>query len=195
VHQLKHSLDEATNIIQNLSHETEQIGDVLNVIQGISDQTNLLALNAAIEAARAGEHGRGFAVVADEVRSLANRSRQSADEISEMIESLQDKASQAVSIVSDNQIYADQAAHHTVESNHSLQAMVERLAKINDMSRSIATACEEQSLVAKDVAQNVVSISDMASNIAQDSERLARNSESLNHLSDEQSVLVAQFKI
>ncbi|WP_198517334.1 methyl-accepting chemotaxis protein [Vibrio sp. HA2012] len=192
---LKDSLDKASGIIQNLSGETQQIGEVLTVIQGISEQTNLLALNAAIEAARAGEQGRGFAVVADEVRSLANRSRESADEISQMILSLQEKSREAVSIVEDNQSYADQSVSQTTETSQSLQAMVERLGTINDMSRSIATACEEQSVVAKDVAENVVGISDMATNIAQDAQALARNSESLNQLSSEQSELVSQFKI
>ncbi|WP_181388393.1 methyl-accepting chemotaxis protein [Vibrio albus] len=195
VSQLKSSLDEATSIIQNLSGETQQIGDVLTVIQAITEQTNLLALNAAIEAARAGEHGRGFAVVADEVRSLANRSRESADEIGNMIASLQEKAQAAVSVVEDNQSYADQSVTQTTETSESLQIMVERLGAINDMSRSIATACEEQSVVAKDVAENVVGISDMATNIAQDAQKLARNSESLNQLSSEQSELVSQFKI
>jgi methyl-accepting chemotaxis protein len=195
IERLKSSLDEATDIIQNLSEETQQIGDVLTVIQAITEQTNLLALNAAIEAARAGEHGRGFAVVADEVRSLATRSRESADEIGTMITSLQEKAQAAVSVVEDNQSYADQSVAQTTETSESLQTMVERLGAINDMSRSIATACEQQSVVAKEVAENVVGISDMATNIAQDAQELADNSESLNQLSSEQSEMVSQFKI
>jgi methyl-accepting chemotaxis protein len=195
IERLKSSLDEATDIIQNLSEETQQIGDVLTVIQAITEQTNLLALNAAIEAARAGEHGRGFAVVADEVRSLATRSRESADEIGTMITSLQEKAQAAVSVVEDNQSYADQSVAQTTETSESLQTMVERLGAINDMSRSIATACEQQSVVAKEVAENVVGISDMATNIAQDAQELADTSESLNQLSSEQSEMVSQFKI
>ncbi|WP_123766771.1 methyl-accepting chemotaxis protein [Vibrio maerlii] len=195
VNQLKSSLEEATQVINELSAESNQISEILTVIQGISEQTNLLALNAAIEAARAGEHGRGFAVVADEVRTLANRSQQSANEISDMINRLQGKASQAVSIVEQNLSHADKSVEQTQSASMSLQQMVERLALINDMSRAIATASEQQSAVAKEVAENIVGISDTAQSIASDAEKSAQVSQSLHELSCEQGQLVSTFKM
>jgi len=195
VNTLKSSLDNASNVIQQLSSESVQIGEVLNVIQAIAGQTNLLALNAAIEAARAGENGRGFAVVADEVRSLATRTQQSTTEINQMIESLQSKASEAVNIVESNLEYADRSVNQTVATSTSLQEMLQSLNTINDMSASIATASEEQSSVVKEVAQNIVNISDMANNIAADAAKAATSSTSLNELSNQQSLLVAQFKL
>lgn len=195
VSRLKDSLDSASSVIRQLSDESQQIGDILNVIQGIAEQTNLLALNAAIEAARAGEQGRGFAVVADEVRSLANRTQHSANEIRDMIESLQDKAGKAVTIVEGNLEHADRSVQQTEETNESLNHMVASLANVNDMSRSIATASEEQSAVAKDVAQNVVQISDMSENIAKRAASSAQNSQSLNDLSKNQKTLISRFRL
>ncbi|MBB1274759.1 methyl-accepting chemotaxis protein [Psychromonas sp. SR45-3] len=195
INSLKSSLDNASHVIQQLSSESIQIGEVLNVIQGIAEQTNLLALNAAIEAARAGEHGRGFAVVADEVRSLATRSQHSATEINQMIDSLQSKASEAVSIVESNLEYADRSVNQTLATSTSLKEMLLSLNTINDMSTSIATASEEQSAVVKEVAQNIVNIADMANDIALGAEKAAKSSVSLNELSNEQSLLVAQFKL
>ncbi len=195
IHQLKSSLDEAAGTIQTLSSESEQISAVLEVIGEITEQTNLLALNAAIEAARAGESGRGFAVVADEVRLLATRSQASASEIGTMIESLQNKSRQAVAIVEHNLSYADESVLQSEQTSTSLNQMVQRLHVINDMSRSIASACEEQSVVAREVAQNVVGISDMATSIAADSEKLAHNNRSLSELATQQNTLIARFTL
>ncbi|WP_413285764.1 methyl-accepting chemotaxis protein [Vibrio sp. MA40-2] len=195
VGRLQDSLDEATQVIGQLSSQSQQIGAILTVIQSISEQTNLLALNAAIEAARAGEHGRGFAVVADEVRSLATRTQQSANEIGVMIDSLQEKANQAVGIVENNLVHAEQSVKQTNETNESLESMLARLTHINEMSRSIATASEQQTAVAQDVAKNIVQISDMTLSIADDAKEAAHNSESLNQLSSAQSKLIAQFKL
>ncbi|MZI94941.1 HAMP domain-containing protein [Vibrio sp. CAIM 722] len=195
IRSLKTSLDGASDLIQELANETQEISQVIEVIQSISEQTNLLALNAAIEAARAGENGRGFAVVADEVRSLASHSRRSADDINHKIAELQEKARQAVAMMESNQSYADQSVTQTHDTHESLSVMIKRLHNINEMSRSIATACEQQNVVTKDVAEHIVHISDMAVSLADDAQTLATNSHSLNELATEQSQLVAKFTI
>ena len=193
VNELKESLLTASEVIQQLSGETQQIGDILHVIQNITEQTNLLALNAAIEAARAGEQGRGFAVVAGEVRTLANRTQDSSAEISVMIKRLQDKASQAVSIMDNNLANAELSVSNTQQTSLSLQEMVSSLQVINDMSHSIASASEQQSCVAKEIAENIVSISNMAEKITESAEKSAQNSGALKELASEQSTLVDQF--
>ncbi|ORT52060.1 hypothetical protein ST37_03340 [Vibrio sp. qd031] len=192
---LQSSLTEASGVIQQLSTQSQQIDEILTVIQSISEQTNLLALNAAIEAARAGEHGRGFAVVADEVRSLATRTQESANEIGSMIESLQANSTSAVKMVESNLKQAQYSVEQSSQSHESLQEMVEKLRIVNDMSRSIATASEEQSAVAKEVAENIVGISDVAMGIADNANESVRNSESLTVVSQKQSQLIAQFKL
>ncbi|GGX63066.1 methyl-accepting chemotaxis protein [Saccharospirillum salsuginis] len=193
--ELRDAQHKATGVIEALSEESQEIGTVLDVIQAIAEQTNLLALNAAIEAARAGEQGRGFAVVADEVRSLANRSQQSANDIREMIQRLREKASNAVDIMASNRSLAESSAEQSQRTGESLKTMVGSLGEINDMSHSIATASEEQSAVAREVTQNVVRISDMAEDLANIAREAAENSEQLTGLATDQRQLVGQFRL
>ncbi|GLS90669.1 methyl-accepting chemotaxis protein [Psychromonas marina] len=195
VEDLQLSLTTASTVIQELYNQSQKIDEILSVIQSISGQTNLLALNAAIEAARAGEHGRGFAVVADEVRTLATRTQTSANEIGSMIESLQNNSKDAVQIVDSNLKHAQQSVEQTNQSYDSLVAMVERLKNVDDMSRSIAAASEQQSAVAKDVAKSIVEISDFAQNISLSAQDASQNSENLRDLSKQQSKLIGQFNL
>jgi len=195
VEELQLSLNDASTVIQELYRQSQQIDEILSVIQSISEQTNLLALNAAIEAARAGEQGRGFAVVADEVRSLATRTQTSANEIGDMIKSLQSNSKNAVQIVDANLKQAEQSVDKTNDSYDSLVTMVGHLKAVDDMSRSIATASEQQSAVTKEVAISIVEISDVAKNIAENAQSASENSENLLKLSEGQSKLIGQFKI
>lgn len=156
---LSSEVQKASDVIRKLEDETKNIGTVLDVIRGIAEQTNLLALNAAIEAARAGEQGRGFAVVADEVRSLAQRTQESTTEIQQIIETVQSGAKDAVMAMEQG----SQATHICVEqantAGHSLQEITSTVNDIHMMNSQIATAAEEQTTVSEDISQNINGIS------------------------------------
>ena len=187
-------IETGANVINKLSQDAESIGSVLDVIKGIAEQTNLLALNAAIEAARAGEQGRGFAVVADEVRTLASRTQESTTEIESMIASLQEQARSAVKAITQGQEKAAASVEYASSAGKALNDITDSVATITNMNIQIATASEEQSAVAEEINQNVVNISHVADENAQASNQLATSSQDLAQLAAELQSLVSHFK-
>ena len=145
----------ASDVITKLESDTENVGEILDVIRGVAEQTNLLALNAAIEAARAGEHGRGFAVVADEVRTLASRTQQSTQEIQAVIEGLQGAARSAVSVMDASKVRATSSVGQAEKTGSSLHEITEKVTTISDMNRQIAVVTEEQAQTSKSIKENV----------------------------------------
>ncbi len=192
---LAEKMDVTTGAIQQLGQDTENIGAVLDVIRGIAEQTNLLALNAAIEAARAGEQGRGFAVVADEVRSLASRTQQSTQEIQEMIENLQEGARRAVAAMEENRNSTSQSVDQAGKLGEYLGRIVGSVVTTNDMITQIASAAEEQSLVAEEININVVKIGDAAELSVQGAQRTSSVGEELTGQSEHLKRLVDRFKV
>lgn len=195
INTLLKSIQDAAEGIQRLEEDSERIGSVLDVIRGIAEQTNLLALNAAIEAARAGEHGRGFAVVADEVRTLAGLTQNSTQEVRESIESLQIRSKEAVELMNNSQQQAQISADQTRSAGKAFAAIVKDVVQINDMNVQIASAAEEQSAVSEEINQNVTVISEIAEHSAKGATQTAQSSSALANLAVDLQASAAQFTV
>ncbi|WP_447078958.1 methyl-accepting chemotaxis protein [Shewanella algae] len=182
-------------VITHLANESQNIGRVLDVIKGIAEQTNLLALNAAIEAARAGEQGRGFAVVADEVRTLASRTHSSTQEIESMIATLQTGVQEAVTAMEQGITQVEQANSKANMAGEALKEIVVSVDSIAQLNTHIATAAEEQSSVAEDINRSIMAISDITQQSAQAANELTESVSNLSHLAENMRAEVARFRL
>ncbi len=195
IQSLAEEVQVATGVIQELEAHGHQISTILSTIQNIAEQTNLLALNAAIEAARAGEQGRGFAVVADEVRVLSQRTHASTKEIQQMIETLQATTGKAVGIMDDSRRLADTSVDDANEASVSLEQIHSVVESINDMATQIASAAEEQASVTSEITRNTVGIRDVSNDLAQQAHRAAEQAAELSDLSHELEQEIRRFRL
>jgi len=195
IDQLSATINQAVEVIRTLSSESTQIGGVLEVIRSIADQTNLLALNAAIEAARAGEQGRGFAVVADEVRLLAQRTQKSTAEIQTMIERLQGHSEAAVKVIGDSHLASQLTIEQAGQAGASLNAIGQALRNLNGLNASIASATLQQAHVVEDINQNVTQAAGLSHHTALAAQQSSEASTHLKDLSEQLDGLLRQFKV
>lgn len=202
VSQSQHSIDNlakevetATSVIEDLHHNAQNINTILSTIQNIAEQTNLLALNAAIEAARAGEQGRGFAVVADEVRILSQRTHASTQEIQQMIELLQGTTQKAVSIMEDSQHLANTSVADAQSASASLLQITNSVTQISDMAAQIAAAAEEQSSVTEEITRNTEAVRNVSSELTEETKQSVIQASELSELSNELKQEIDRFKL
>ncbi|WP_414704042.1 methyl-accepting chemotaxis protein [Pseudomonas sp. UBA2684] len=192
---LAQSIELSAESIERLKHDSTNIGSVLDVIKSIAEQTNLLALNAAIEAARAGEAGRGFAVVADEVRALAKRTQESTREIEGLVATLQGGAEGAVAMMGKSCAQASDTVAAAQQAGQALEAINTAVSSIQQMNQQIATAAEQQSSVAEEINRSVLNIRDVADQSAAATEETSAASTDLARLGGELQTLVNRFKL
>jgi len=195
INSLAGSIDKATIGINKLGEESEGVDDIVAVISGIADQTNLLALNAAIEAARAGEQGRGFAVVADEVRTLAARTQESTEEIRSMLDRLKLGAASAVKMMGEGHVQAQNCVEKANTAAESLSVIAGVVKSINDMSTQIATASEEQSVVSEEINKNILNINCGVENILENIKESAEAANKNGDLADEMGRMISRFRL
>lgn len=192
---LAQDIHQASDVIARLAEDSRNVDTVLEVIRGIAEQTNLLALNAAIEAARAGEAGRGFAVVADEVRTLSQRTQESTTEIQSIVEKLQAAAEEAVNVMNRGAAKASNASESSASAGKALTSITTEVIAIQDMNQHIAASSEEQHTTVRSINDNVISLRDMASSVAGESNRMADASEQLNQVSATIISTINRFRI
>jgi len=192
---LAEDIEKASNVIHELESHSEKIGGVLDVIKNIAEQTNLLALNAAIEAARAGEQGRGFAVVADEVRTLASRTQESTTEIESMVDQLQNGARESVAVMVTSREKATKTVEQANAAGTALHSITESVSLISDMNTQIATAAEEQSSVADEINRNITSINDLGKETSTGANETSSACEELAQLAASLQNLIDRFKV
>ncbi|EVU15701.1 methyl-accepting chemotaxis (MCP) signaling domain protein [Vibrio parahaemolyticus V-223/04] len=195
INQLETRLHESVSAVSELQKMSGQIGSILDVIRNIAEQTNLLALNAAIEAARAGEQGRGFAVVADEVRVLASKTTQSTTEIESMISNLQSSSQSANQVIQSCMSDMEMSVEQASKANSSMEEIQALIIEISQMSTHISQAAAEQSETSADIARNIEDINNIADESYHAMSSITHTSESLTQLAHQQNELVHRFKL